>query len=71
MRIQGLKLTAEGLGRLAGEQRRQIVDRNDGHGRAALETLDGDGRAVEGGRHSVNGDRGEGGGGVLHSIEQL
>lgn len=63
--MTGLKRTAEGLGRLTRQQRGEVVDRDDGDTRAALEAVDRNRGLVEGGGNGVDGDRGEGGGGVL------
>ena len=57
--------TAKGLGRLARQERGEVVDRDDREGRAGLQVVDGHGRLVEGGRHGVDGHGGEGGGCVL------
>lgn len=60
------QVVAEGLGGLARQQRRQVVDADDRQGGAV--DLDGDGRLVEGGGDGVDGHGVEGVGGVGRDV---
>jgi hypothetical protein len=62
---RGMERTAEGLRCLARQERGQVVDGDDGEWGPVLKSVYGHGRLVEGCRDGVDGDGGEGGGGVL------
>lgn len=55
---------AERLGSLTGQERGEVVDRDNREGRTGGQTVDGHGGLVEGRGYRVDGHGSEGGGGV-------